>query len=631
MSDKRRLSDADDGFTVVSKRKQRKMDRHRPKFHYDTGYFTGAKRIGIAHIRDLSLYIVAEAQKPQWLVVEHHSAVTHTVVVLASGLLPEHLGLESLNPNDRLPFSTAAEGSRVPMAQKLWAYGCPTRAPGDNRRLHSVMGTLLRAPLPEALRKKREGEIKKLSSSFVKGRDSTPLLYVLTPDEMVANGYRLPSYVESSDRVFIPGDVPARDAEILAKARESAEMGAQGSSAGAVTLAASDRKVVELNEAGQRTRGNVRADEGWVETPRAQGPPPSDEYLVRAIDCEMVLSEDGQELARVSVVDLETGEAVFDELVTPPKPVTDYVTQWSGMTEKRMAKAKYTLETVQEALVTGPNPIITPHTILLGHSLDCDMASLKIRHPLIIDTTHIYRHARGPPFKPALKWLTKKWLGREIQGGADGHDSREDARACVDLLRMKLQHGPDFGDPNVDSESVFERINRTGGKERRSLVADYGNPRAWFGAKATTVVACTNDDEVVDAVAEQVGEHEFVFARLTDLANVQNWNTSSEGMKTEDADEEVLDAALARFDARLTRLHESLPLNSALVVLTGHADPRPMLLLAARQRRFEAAYSAANGDTGAIPAEDRWTTADDRDLEAATAEARQGMAFFCVR
>jgi RNA exonuclease 1 len=40
-----------------------------------------------------------------------------------------------------------------------------------------------------------------------------------------------------------------------------------------------------------------------------------------------VLSEDGQELARVSVVDLETGEAVFDELVTPPKPVTDYVTQ----------------------------------------------------------------------------------------------------------------------------------------------------------------------------------------------------------------------------------------------------------------------------------------------------------------
>lgn len=177
----------------------------------------------------------------------------------------------------------------MPTAQKLWAYGCPTRAPGDNRRLHSVMGTLLRAPLPEALKKKRENEIRKLSASFVKGRDSTPLLYVLTPDEMAANGYRLPSYVAPSERVFVPGDVPAHDADILAKARESAEMGHQGPAAGAVTVVANDRsRVVTVNEAGQRTRGNVRGDEGWVETPRAQGPPPGDEYPIRAIDCEMV-------------------------------------------------------------------------------------------------------------------------------------------------------------------------------------------------------------------------------------------------------------------------------------------------------------------------------------------------------
>ncbi|CAK9784264.1 hypothetical protein CC85DRAFT_284909 [Cutaneotrichosporon oleaginosum] len=631
MSEKRRVSDADDGFTVVNKRKQRKLDRHRPKFHYDTAFFSGAKHIGIAHIRDLSLYIAAEAPKPGWLVVDHQSYVTHTVVVLASGLLPEHLGLPSLNPNDRLPFPTQAEGSRVPFAQKIWAYGCPTRAPGDNRRLHSVMGTLLRGPLPDALRKKRESEMKKLNASFVKGRDSTPLLYVLTPQQMATNGYRLPSYVTPSEHVFIPGEVPARDAEILAKTRESAEMGVQGPLSGTVTVAASQTKYVEVNEAGQRTRGNVRADEGWVETPRAEGPPPGGEYPVRAIDCEMVLSEDGQELARVSVVDLETGEAVFDELVTPPKPVTDYVTQWSGMTAERMAEANYTLESVQEALVTGSDPIITPHTILLGHSLDCDMATLKIRHPLIIDTTHIYRHARGPPYKPSLKWLTKKWLGREIQTGNLGHDSREDARACVDLLRMKLQHGPDFGDPNVDSESVFERLNRMGGKPRRSLVADYGNPRAWFGAKATTAVACKSDDEIVDAVAKEVGKHEYVFARLTELANVQNWNSNSDSLNAEEQEEEALDAALERFNARLQRLHEALPTNSALIVLTGHADPRPMLQLAARHRRFDAAFAGANGDVSKISGEDKWTTEDDRNLEAATAEARQGMAFFCVR
>lgn len=107
-----------------------------------------------------------------------------------------------------------------------------------------------------------------------------------------------------------------------------------------------------------------------------------------------------------------------------------------------MSKAKHTLKTVQEALVTGPQPIITPHTILLGHSLDCDLAALKIRHPMVVDTSVIYRHARGPPFKPGLKWLVQRWLGREIQGGGKkGHDSEEDAKACVDLLKMKLVHG----------------------------------------------------------------------------------------------------------------------------------------------------------------------------------------------
>ncbi len=300
------------------------------------------------------------------------------------------------------------------------------------------------------------------------------------------------------------------------------------------------------------------------------------------------------------------------------------------MTKERMDKAKHTLETVQEALVTGPNPIITPHTILLGHSLDCDMATLKIRHPLIIDTTQIYRHPRGPPFKPSLKWLTKKWLGREIQTSDQGHDSREDARACVDLLRMKLQHGPDFGDPSVDSESVFERLSRNA-KPRRSLVADYGNPRGWFGAQATTAVACKTDDEIVGAVVDKVREHDFVFARMTELANVQNWNSGGDDVNTETADEEEVGAALERFNARLERLHEALPANSALIVLTGHSDPRPMLQLAARQRRFEAAFNAAGADASGISPEDRWSTEDDRNLEAATAETRQGMAFFCVR
>lgn len=95
--------------------------------------------------------------------------------------------------------------------------------------------------------------------------------------------------------------------------------------------------------------------------------------------------------------------------------------------------------------------------------------------------------------------------------------------------------------------------------------------------------------------------------------------------------DEDLEAALARFDDRLARLHAALPANTALIVLTGHADPRPMLKLAERHRKFDTAFRAANNDASAILAEDRWLSEDDRALEAAVADAREGMSFFCVK
>lgn len=38
----------DDGFTKVAKRKQRKIERTRPKFAFNTSYFSTGKKIGCA-------------------------------------------------------------------------------------------------------------------------------------------------------------------------------------------------------------------------------------------------------------------------------------------------------------------------------------------------------------------------------------------------------------------------------------------------------------------------------------------------------------------------------------------------------------------------------------------------------
>lgn len=180
----------------------------------------------------------------------------------------------------------------------------------------------------------------------------------------------------------------------------------------------------------------------------------------------------------------------------------------------------------------------SPTPILLGHSLESDLKALKICHPHCIDTAVIYHHPRGRPLKPGLAWLTKKWCGREIQNrGEGGHDPEEDARACVDLLNKKIENGlsisdfaallayinpcagPGFGEFKIDMESIFERMGRARGGSITTAVVDHGNPGAWHGSKATTVVACNTDGEVLDALLGAIPSHSFVFGRFTGLAS----------------------------------------------------------------------------------------------------------------
>jgi RNA exonuclease 1 len=85
--------------------------------------------------------------------------------------------------------------------------------------------------------------------------------------------------------------------------------------------------------------------------------------------------------------------------------------------------------------------LITPRTILLGHSLESDLKALKLKHPWCIDTAILFKHPKGPPYKPGLKYLAKTLLEKEIQTGEGGHDPEEDARTCLELLEMKLKLG----------------------------------------------------------------------------------------------------------------------------------------------------------------------------------------------
>jgi RNA exonuclease 1 len=94
-----------------------------------------------------------------------------------------------------------------------------------------------------------------------------------------------------------------------------------------------------------------------------------------------------------------------------------------------------------------------------------------------------------------------------------------------------------------------------------------------------------------------------------------------------------LSEVLANLNTRLARLHSALPKNTAFIVMNGHSDPRPMLELSARRARWERAMKekANTGDWSEELVEDKWYAEDDRLLERRVAEAREGMAFFCVK
>ena len=153
---------------------------------------------------------------------------------------------------------------------------------------------------------------------------------------------------------------------------------------------------------------------------------------VFALDCEMVFTKKGMEVAKVSLVNL-CGEVVYDTLVKPSAPVVDYNTRFSGLRPSDLANVSKTLTDVQADILS----FVNSSTILMGHSLECDLRALKIVHMSVIDTSIVYPHSVGPPLRRSLKDLVRTELNKTIQDGE--HDSVKDACAVVDLVIRKIQ------------------------------------------------------------------------------------------------------------------------------------------------------------------------------------------------
>eukprot|EP00092_Neocalanus_flemingeri_P031814 GFUD01034561.1.p1 GENE.GFUD01034561.1~~GFUD01034561.1.p1 ORF type:complete len:344 (-),score=103.00 GFUD01034561.1:55-1086(-) len=154
---------------------------------------------------------------------------------------------------------------------------------------------------------------------------------------------------------------------------------------------------------------------------------------VFALDCEWVLTSRGGELARVSVLDYR-GDVCYDTLVLPPRPIADYNTRFSGITASLMEGVTMSLREVQEDL----HKMICSKDVLVGHSIHHDLQALHLVHRKVVDTSEVFPHKDGPNKKNSLRFLAKQFLMRDIQQEQFGHDSKEDALACLDLMKLKI-------------------------------------------------------------------------------------------------------------------------------------------------------------------------------------------------
>ncbi|TKA63615.1 hypothetical protein B0A49_10434 [Cryomyces minteri] len=632
--------------------------------------------VKIGDLQNLVLYLLADGTAPQWVSVRHHAEVRKAVVLMVPGLeadmfdgkitLEEARKLDSdggngttvlsnsadvqngvgvqtngsseahvsqsnkqrihISPDDYYPVRLVAPKLPDPLKPfaDMFPHIWPVKAPGDDKfsRLHSPLYAMLTSPLT----KSKEEKKRKGPQPPLEGRDW------------------------QNKPVF------ETDAE-------------------------------KENEMERRRKAHQFSQDGWVDTKVDKfedGETPASEIQqgsitagrdIIAMDCEMCkTSADLFELTRVSLVGWD-GDIVLDKLVKPENPITDYLTPYSGITKAMLEPVTTTLADIQAQLLT----LLTPKTILIGHSLNADLTALKMTHPFVIDTAFLYPHPRGPPLKSSLKWLSQKYLTREIQKGhgSQGHDSVEDARACLDLVKQKCEKGKLWGTSEASGESIFRRLGRASKRRdhdegRTGAVVDWGEPKRGIGSNAAVAIGCTNDEEVVAGVKRAVvgdpdgalvpgGGVDFVWARLRELEDLRGWWTHAHNKPSTSSDSAVtpatsataastsistpavpstilnplvsepsptaLAAAVARTTAHIHSIFQALPPCTAFIVYSGTGDPREMARLQAQQQQFQREYRTRKWDDCTV----HWTDTEAQALRRACARAREGVGFVVVK
>jgi RNA exonuclease 1 len=673
-----RNGSGDTSLTKEERRKERKLDRHYPAIEH-SHHARLQSHVKITDLQALVLYLLADGNAPQWVSVRNRNSIQRVVMLMVPGLdlgmfngkialdaatlsedwsdgetmniLPDAAASAEgsaepkrlrISPDDFYPAtlrSSRLPAAMVPLAD-IFDHVWPIKTPGEHRagqyiKLHSPIHTMLTSQIPktqEEKHMKKKGNHKGPMPQNSKHWDNKRTRIT----EYVA------SLVDQQENEYVPH--PA-----MFTTPESKEAALQ-----------------------RRTEAKQGAADGWVDThvtSLADGEVPEEDIEqgsvtagrhIISVDCEMCKAENDEfVLTRVSLIDWQ-GNVVMDKLVKPDLAIKDYLTQYSGITAAMLEDVTTTLSDIQKELLE----LVTPRTILVGHSLNSDLNALKLTHPFLIDTGILYPHPRGPPYKQSLRWLAQKYLHREVQKGSKGHDSVEDSLTALDLVKQKCEKGPAWGTGDTNAESIFKRFGRstrpkTNDEKRTGAVIDWGEPNRGHGSQASISIGCKSDDEVVKAIDDVLKGNaagkegttinvDFIWARLRELELSRGWWDDAKtadvetirqnalqriGLAREDTDVDIevkgseLGNAVSRTVKHIEQIYESLPRCTAFIVYSGTGDPREIRRLQAMQQQYRREYQTKNWDNLSV----KWTDTEMQALSKACQDARNGVGFIAVK
>lgn len=475
-------------------------DSSKPHFTVDPSKVTSAIRV--PDLRDLILYLTCDGRAPTWVGINQSYAVQRVLTVHVPALSPE---LFKINVRNQQPQEFTAP-KELKAFEKYFSHAWVIEAPGGKYSVSPPSDTFhYITPSPADKRRKKKMESHS-TLQLAPAKKCGPMDMILSVEQLLFNNY--PIHPNTPGANITSSHNPA-------------------------ILEAYGHDWVDTVILERSGEGNKKRKEDDSKGPR-----------VFAIDCEMCQSRVGKELTRVTVLD-EQGSTLLDELVKPENEIIDYLTIYSGITKEMLENVETKLSDIQKII----RDMISAEDIIVGHSLENDLNALKMRHPRIIDTALSFRHPTNPYQKPSLKHLTKEYLRRDIQTGRNGHDSCEDAKACIDLLELKYKYGLYYGcNHNSDKISIVEKLelsprisqlqlkNDTDKSTRINPVAviDYGVP-SWAynksqshsfssyssssssSSSSSTIVSCTNDDEVIESACKHTANHYFTWAKLQEL------------------------------------------------------------------------------------------------------------------